>query len=147
MVLFGATGDLARRKLLPGLFHLAQAGLLPEFRIVGTSLDDLDDEGFRTFARGALDEFAHHGVPDRRLGRLLRRGSSTCAKSAGNEALAKIVGELEHELGGDVAPAPLPERSADGRARSGATCSARSGSPSAPASSWRSRSAPTSRAR
>jgi len=64
MVLFGATGDLARRKLLPGLFHLAQAGLLPECRIVGTSLDDLDDEGFRCFARGALDEFAHHGVPD-----------------------------------------------------------------------------------
>ena len=64
MVLFGATGDLARRKLLPGLFHLAQAGLLPECRIVGTSLDDLDDDGFRSYARGALDEFAHHGVPD-----------------------------------------------------------------------------------
>src|SRR6202142_4211842 len=64
MVLFGATGDLARRKLLPGLFHLAQAGLLPECRIIGTSLDDLDDDGFRTFVRGALDEFAHHGVPD-----------------------------------------------------------------------------------
>src|ERR1700730_5559963 len=64
MVLFGATGDLARRKLLPGLFHLAQAGLLPEFRVVGTSLDDLDESGFRKFARAALDEFAHHGVPD-----------------------------------------------------------------------------------
>ena len=64
MVLFGATGDLARRKLLPGLFHLSQAGLLPECRIIGTSLDDLDDDGFREFARGALDDFAHHGVPD-----------------------------------------------------------------------------------
>src|ERR1700675_3561205 len=64
MVLFGATGDLARRKLLPGLFHLAQAGLLPECRIVGTSLDDLDDDGFRSYARGALDDFAHHRVPD-----------------------------------------------------------------------------------
>ena len=40
IVLFGATGDLARRKLLPGLFHLSQAGLLPECRIVGTSLDE-----------------------------------------------------------------------------------------------------------
>ena len=64
MVLFGATGDLARRKLLPGLFHLAEAGLLPKCRIVGTSLDDLDDEGFRAFARAALDDFAHHGVLD-----------------------------------------------------------------------------------
>ncbi|MCW3044714.1 MAG: glucose-6-phosphate dehydrogenase, partial [Actinobacteria bacterium] len=39
LVLFGATGDLARRKLLPGLLHLIQAGLLPECQIVGTSLD------------------------------------------------------------------------------------------------------------
>ncbi len=38
IVLVGATGDLARRKLLPGLFHLSEAGLLPErFRIVATS--------------------------------------------------------------------------------------------------------------
>src|ERR1700728_2357830 len=38
IVLFGATGDLAKRKLLPGLFHLAVAGLLPQrYRIVGTS--------------------------------------------------------------------------------------------------------------
>jgi len=36
-VLFGATGDLAKRKLLPGLYHLFVAGLLPEkFRIIGT---------------------------------------------------------------------------------------------------------------
>ena len=36
IVLFGATGDLARRKLLPGLFHLARAGLLPDrYRVIG----------------------------------------------------------------------------------------------------------------
>ena len=64
MVLVGATGDLARRKLLPGLFHLAQAGLLPACRILGTALDDLDDDTFRKHARDALDEFARHGVSD-----------------------------------------------------------------------------------
>ena len=38
LVLFGGTGDLARRKLLPGLFHLHVAGLLPrEYRIVGSA--------------------------------------------------------------------------------------------------------------
>ncbi|MDQ3351522.1 MAG: glucose-6-phosphate dehydrogenase, partial [Actinomycetota bacterium] len=47
IVLFGATGDLARRKLLPGLLHLARAGLLPECRIIGTSLDDLDTDAFQ----------------------------------------------------------------------------------------------------
>src|SRR5437868_13350505 len=64
IVLCGATGDLARRKLLPGLFHLAQAGLLPECRIIGTSLDELDDNGFRAFARRALAESARGGVSD-----------------------------------------------------------------------------------
>jgi glucose-6-phosphate 1-dehydrogenase len=51
IVLFGATGDLARRKLLPGLLHLAQAGLMPDFRIVATSLEDLGDEEFRELAK------------------------------------------------------------------------------------------------
>src|SRR5471032_2513816 len=91
LVLFGATGDLARRKLLPGLFHLAQAGLLPEYRIVGTSLDDLDDDGFRSYARGALDEFAHHGIPDEDWDDFSGRLFYVC-QSAGSDALAKIVG-------------------------------------------------------
>ena len=42
VVLFGATGDLARRKLLPGLLHLVKTGLLEQVQIVGTSLDDID---------------------------------------------------------------------------------------------------------
>ena len=37
-MLFGGTGDLARRKLLPGLFHLHVAGLLPrDYRIIGSA--------------------------------------------------------------------------------------------------------------
>ncbi|HVY80986.1 MAG TPA: glucose-6-phosphate dehydrogenase [Steroidobacteraceae bacterium] len=58
VVLVGATGDLARRKLLPGLFHLATAGFIPGCRIVGVSLDELDPKAFRELARRALDEFA-----------------------------------------------------------------------------------------
>ena len=65
VVLFGGTGDLARRKLLPGLFHLSRAGLLPECRIVATSLDDLDDAEYHELARAACDEFAR-GVRHRR---------------------------------------------------------------------------------
>src|SRR5438093_5484367 len=65
MVLVGATGDLARRKLLPGLLHLWSAGLLPECRILGTSLDELDDDGFRDLARKACDEFAQPGIVER----------------------------------------------------------------------------------
>ena len=64
VVLFGATGDLARRKLLPGLYHLATAGFIPGCRIIGVSLDELDAEGFRTAARGALDEFGSRKLSD-----------------------------------------------------------------------------------
>ena len=68
LVLFGATGDLARRKLLPGLFHLQQVGLMPdEYRIVGTSLSELDDEKFRAHVRGALEDILRLGsanIPD-----------------------------------------------------------------------------------
>ena len=38
-MLFGATGDLSRRKLLPGLLHLFETGLIPEIQVVATSLD------------------------------------------------------------------------------------------------------------
>ena len=58
IVLFGATGDLAKRKLLPGLLHLSQAGLMPEFRIVGMARDSIDDNEFRGRARAACEEFA-----------------------------------------------------------------------------------------
>jgi glucose-6-phosphate 1-dehydrogenase len=116
MVLFGATGDLARRKLLPGMFHLAQAGLLPECRIIGTSLDDLDDEGFRDFARAALKEFSHHGFLEEEWKEFAGHLFFVC-QAAGSEVLAKTVYDMEDELGGDVArlhylsvpPAAAPE--------------------------------------
>src|SRR6516162_3361711 len=64
VVLFGATGDLSRRKLLPGLFHLASAGFIPGCRIIGVSLDDIDAEAFRKIAREALDQFSTRPVSD-----------------------------------------------------------------------------------
>jgi glucose-6-phosphate 1-dehydrogenase len=62
VILVGATGDLARRKLLPGLFHLASSGFIPACRIIGVSLDNLDTDGFRQFARDALTEFSTRNV-------------------------------------------------------------------------------------
>jgi glucose-6-phosphate 1-dehydrogenase len=57
VVLFGATGDLSRRKLIPGLYRLLTVGLMPHVRIVGTSLDDHDRDSFVAFAREALGKF------------------------------------------------------------------------------------------
>ena len=63
--LVGGTGDLARRMVIPGCFHLLVAGLLPEqCRIVGLALDDLDDDGFREVVRQSLDEHARIAVSD-----------------------------------------------------------------------------------
>jgi len=64
VVLFGATGDLARRKLLPGLYHLASAGFIPGCRVIGVSLDDIDADGFRTIARSALDQFGSRAMSE-----------------------------------------------------------------------------------
>src|SRR6266404_3731800 len=55
MVLFGASGDLTKRKLVPALFNLVKAKLLPKnFAVVGVSFDDLSLEKFRDQVTGFL---------------------------------------------------------------------------------------------
>ena len=58
IVIFGASGDLTRRKLLPAFFHLYLEGLLPEkFAIVGYARTEFTDEAFREHARDAVGQF------------------------------------------------------------------------------------------
>ena len=58
LLLFGATGDLAQRMLLPSLCALEADGLVdPNLAIIGTARSDLDDHAFRNFARAALEKF------------------------------------------------------------------------------------------
>lgn len=58
LLLFGATGDLSRRMLLPSLYALYADGLIqPNLRIFGTARSPLTDDGFRDMARAALCEF------------------------------------------------------------------------------------------
>jgi glucose-6-phosphate 1-dehydrogenase len=64
IVLVGATGDLARRKLLPGLFHLATAGFIPACRVVGLSLDEIDTGQFREITLAAIKEHSTRPVTD-----------------------------------------------------------------------------------
>jgi glucose-6-phosphate 1-dehydrogenase len=64
-VVFGAMGDLTKRKLLPSLYNLRANGLLPkEFAIVGVARRDLDDKGYREEAWKALRTFATRPVDD-----------------------------------------------------------------------------------
>jgi glucose-6-phosphate 1-dehydrogenase len=56
LTIFGASGDLTRRKLLPALFHLEQAGLLPErFAIVGVARRPLGDEFSADMRAGIIE--------------------------------------------------------------------------------------------
>jgi glucose-6-phosphate 1-dehydrogenase len=58
LVIFGGTGDLARRKILPGLYRRFQAGQITDAgRIIGAARADLTAEGFRAFVREAVEEF------------------------------------------------------------------------------------------
>jgi glucose-6-phosphate 1-dehydrogenase len=57
LTIFGATGDLSRRKLLPALYNLAHEGALPErFNLVGVSRSDMSHEEFAHQAREAIEE-------------------------------------------------------------------------------------------
>ena len=63
LVVFGGTGDLARRKILPGLYRRFLSGQMPgDSRIIGAARGDLTDADFRTMVAEAIDEF----VPEAR---------------------------------------------------------------------------------
>ncbi|HXG08552.1 MAG TPA: glucose-6-phosphate dehydrogenase [Gemmataceae bacterium] len=62
VVIFGAGGDLTRRKLLPALYNLFLDGWLPErFAVIGLDRRPMDDEQFRRHAREGIDQFSRRG--------------------------------------------------------------------------------------
>jgi glucose-6-phosphate 1-dehydrogenase len=100
VVLVGATGDLARRKLIPGLLHLARAGFIPACRIIGVSLDQLDAAAFRNFAREAVNEFAARKVADGDWSEFAGN-LDYVSLAAGPGALAEAVARAEASIGGE----------------------------------------------
>lgn len=101
IVLFGATGDLSRRKLLCGLGFLAASGLTAGLRVIGTSLDDLTDDEFREFARESVDAVGARKLTDEQWA-IFAPMLSYIPQSAGPKALAKKVAAAEKELGEGV---------------------------------------------
>ena len=99
IILFGATGDLAARKLLPGLLHLTALGMMPEFRIVGSSTRPMTDEEFRHLARHACDQFYTGKISLLEWANFEKR-LSFVSTSDGAQALADHVAEAEKAIGG-----------------------------------------------
>ncbi|MCY4305865.1 MAG: glucose-6-phosphate dehydrogenase [Aestuariivita sp.] len=68
IVIFGATGDLARRKILPALFHRYAVGQMPdEARILGVARREINQQAFKTLVRDNLIEFTQLAVKEPKL--------------------------------------------------------------------------------
>jgi len=105
LIVFGASGDLARRKLFPALYDLAYEGLLPErYAIVGSGGSRLDDADFRERARGGIEEFSRHRLDDGRWQAFARQLSYVAAPLDDPGAFAALrerLVVLDAELGAE----------------------------------------------
>ncbi|MGC8489728.1 MAG: glucose-6-phosphate dehydrogenase, partial [Clostridia bacterium] len=103
MVIFGAGGDLTRRKLIPAVYNLMLDGLLPrEMAIVGFSRGDDTDESFRKMARAALEEFSRRPVDEdvwRRLEPMLHFVGADFGDQAAYRTLSDLLDRLDREEG------------------------------------------------
>jgi glucose-6-phosphate 1-dehydrogenase len=74
LVIFGASGDLSKRKLLPAIYNLAHEGALPErFNLIGCARSEWSDDEFRTVAREAITKFSRRKPDQVVLNSLLER--------------------------------------------------------------------------
>ncbi|WP_210495369.1 glucose-6-phosphate dehydrogenase [Patulibacter sp. SYSU D01012] len=106
LVLFGATGDLAKRKLYPGFFKLMRAGLMPDdFRIIGSGRHSPgSDDEFRDKVREALDEFGPDDLTDDEWRTFSDRLSFVVSSADDGQDLADAVRAAEGELDGEIGP-------------------------------------------
>ncbi len=102
-VLFGATGDLAKRMVLPAFYRLALEGLLPkQWRLLGNGRGDVAHEDFRAHVHDALTEFGPKPEPaawDAFAQRLFFAGGGFNSDSPGS--LLDDLAEARKSLGGD----------------------------------------------
>src|SRR5438874_8530386 len=74
LVIFGASGDLAKRKLMPAIYNLAHEGALPErFNLIGCARSEWSDDEFRDIARDSIKQFSRRAPDDTVLEGLLSK--------------------------------------------------------------------------
>jgi glucose-6-phosphate 1-dehydrogenase len=104
IVLFGATGDLSRRKLLPGLFNLHCTGLMPEeYRVIGVSrrASAMSDQAFRERAHDAVAERGMRKPAGAEWKEFAARLSFAAAAADDADDLVRAVREAEEAIGGE----------------------------------------------
>ncbi len=101
VVIFGATGDLAGRKLFPGLFHLFVAGMMPaEFRIIGSGRSPSSDDEFRQHVNQQLRQHGRREL-DQHWDEFAVRLRFVAASAEDGRDLAASVDEAEQEIGAE----------------------------------------------
>src|SRR4051812_49745690 len=107
MVIFGASGDLAARKLLPALYNLAHEGALPErFNLIGASRRAQTDDEFREVARESISNNSRHEPDGQVLEGLLERMHYVSVPFDDTEAyaeLGKLLERLDEDAGQPLA--------------------------------------------
>ncbi|NLH81072.1 MAG: glucose-6-phosphate dehydrogenase [Phyllobacteriaceae bacterium] len=98
-VAFGGTGDLVRRKLLPGLYHRDRVGQIPAAtRIVGVARAAMTDEAYRDLARAAIvDHVPEHEREDEVIERFVARLSYVAVDALGDGGWSDLAGVLAPE--------------------------------------------------
>jgi glucose-6-phosphate 1-dehydrogenase len=104
VVIFGASGDLARRKLIPALYRLVQERILPaEFAIVGLGRTAMTDDEFREKMKAAVVEFSESKAVDEEVWRSFAAGMQFIPSDINNPecygVLAKKLEEVDRERG------------------------------------------------
>jgi len=103
LVIFGATGDLAKRKLLPALYNLAHEGALPErFNLIGVSRKDMPDDDYRAIAKESIEKYSRTKTDDKVLDALLehvRYVSGTFDTPDPYDGLQRVADEFDEEAG------------------------------------------------
>jgi glucose-6-phosphate 1-dehydrogenase len=104
LVLFGATGDLAHRKVIPAMYHLWRTNLLPhEFVLLAVGRREYDDDGFRAEIHKSLEEFSRVLPLDepawRSFGERIRYYRCDFDDPSGFDTLVTRLDELDEEEG------------------------------------------------
>ncbi len=106
VVIFGASGDLTARKLIPAVYNLSVDGLLPaDFFLVGYGRKVIADEEFRTLAKEAVKEFSRRELSEAAWARIAACTSYVAGgydEPAAYTRLAQRIAELEKNLGREV---------------------------------------------
>jgi glucose-6-phosphate 1-dehydrogenase len=103
LVIFGASGDLTKRKLVPGLYALYAGGMLPPgFTVVGAARTAMSDEKFREEMRDSVAEFGRVPIDDevwKSFAEALRYATVDFDAPDGFEHLKQVLATVDHERG------------------------------------------------